>query len=151
MARKRDYKADYARRKARALGKGYKSVREERQARQALGLTRPEFRRTSTPGKGWLPDYAIAALGGGRIKRLRAEAKEWSDKHSHVKASRYRANFSNAQVEAYHAAYVQRPDPNLSRRKRAIAKRISIYNYLVAFGFPVEGGPEDWKSDLAPA
>lgn len=152
MARKpRDNKAAYARRKARAQARGYKSPYEEYKVRKALGMNSREFSRTTTPSKGFLPDWAIDVVSGSRMARLRREAKEWSDKHSHVKASKYYGTFSNKRVEEYHKAYVQRPDPKLSRRKRAIAKRVGIYEYLVANGFKVEGGPEDWKSDEIPA
>jgi hypothetical protein len=152
MARKpRNYKAEYARKKARSQAKGYRNPGEEYRARKALGITAPGFRRVSTPGRKALPSRVIETLTGTKLSALRKESQEWSDKHSHVKASRYRSSFSAKRVEDYHKAYVQRPDPNLSRRKRAIAKRIAIYNYLTAYGFPVEGGPEDWKSDETPA
>ena len=152
MARKpRNYKAEYARRKARSQAKGYRNPGEEYRARKALALTTSGFRRASTPHRRSLPSYAIDALTGARMSRIRSESKKWSDDHSHVRASRYRANWGSKRVEAYYNAYVRRPDPSLSRRKRAIAKRLAIYDYLSAYGFPLEGGPENWKSDLAPA
>lgn len=151
MVRKRDHKEAYARRKARSQSRGYKNPGEEYRARKALGLNLPGFRRASTPNRRSLPSYALEAITGRRASRLRQESQAWSDAHSHVKSSRYRGSFSVRRTEDYHHAYVERPNPNLSRRKRAIAKRVAIYNYLVAYGFPVEGGPENWKSDEVPA
>jgi len=151
MARKRrDYRAEYARRKAAAKAKGYSGPREEYRARKALGFTKA-FRRSPTLPKAELPDFAIARLStDSEMSRLRREAKEWSAGHSWVKASRYRGNMSNAQVRAYHHAYVERVTVG-SRRGRAKEKRLRIYEYLTTYGYPVEGGPENWKSDLAPA
>jgi hypothetical protein len=152
--RKRDYKAEYARSKARSQSRGYTGPRQEKRARKAVGLTRgfPSLRFDE------LPDFAIEQVSGRRIARMREEARYWSDNHSHVKASRYSGNMSNDQVEQYHAAYVQQPDTYrdsngkpLSRRMRAKEKKIRIYRYLTGHGYTVEGGPEDWKSDRGPA
>ena len=146
--RKRNYKAEYARRKTRAVAKGYKTPHHEYRARKALGLSRifPSLRLDE------LPDFAFEKATGADITRRRQEAQDWSDAHSHVKASRYRRNMSQKQLDDYWRAYVE-PYEQLgpSRRKRAKERRLRIFEYMTKYGYPIEGRQEDWKSDRAPA
>lgn len=124
MARKRDYKAEYARRKLRAQSRGYRSPREEGRARKALGLPR-SFR--SVP-RNDLPPTVVERITGAYMKRLRQESKDWSAGHSHTARSRFNNRWTNRQVEAYHRAYVERVTEGSRRGKsKEKSRRISEY------------------------
>ncbi|HEY6022366.1 MAG TPA: hypothetical protein VIY48_21650 [Candidatus Paceibacterota bacterium] len=147
MPRKRDYKAEYARRKAKAVSLGYRSPREEYRARKSLNFTRqfPSLKRSE------LPDFSLDALSVAAKRRRFAEAKAWSDRHSRTKASKFRANMSNAQFDSYYRAFVE-PHIQLgpSRRKRAIERKRRIREYMLQYGGVEEGTPDDARYLVGP-
>lgn len=151
VRKKRDHKAEYARRKARAKAAGYSGVTQYRRARKVLALPP----RTSPVPKSVLERTAPDTVDRITItpdRRLRNESAAWSNTHSRVTNSQYDPSFSMARVRDYHKAFVDRLE-NLSRRKRAQGKRKNIYHYLVTWcGMPADKEwDEAWKSDLAPA
>lgn len=109
MARKpRDYKAEYARRQARARQLGYSTVHQERKVRYALGIKRGK----PTPKKSKLSptrQRKIAAYSAGKSKRELAKA--WSDKFSKHVMSKYNPKFDAATVDRYLNAWAS-DDPN---------------------------------------
>lgn len=111
----RDHKAEYRARKARATELGYKSVREARRSRKETTTSR--IQRTIPAS-----EY-----------RLRKEAKEWSDKHSRVKNSRYRADTTLDQLNRYLDAFVRPDGFNYSDRVMDFRKRQRIRRYYVPF------------------
>lgn len=141
--RKRDYKAEYARRKARSHTLGYRSPREEYKARKALNLPRdfPSMERK------WLPDHAVEKLDGTRLRRLRKESQDWSNVHSHVNASRYSPRWGEERVEAYHHAFVQRVLFG-SRRGKAKEKKLRIFEYIKRYINPDAEWSSEWTSEL---
>lgn len=145
MARKpRDYKAEYARTKARIKAAGFKSEREYKRVRKELGLPRtaaPAPRRilaASAPEK--LQAASKPSATSKEISRLRRECAAWSKKHSRKKRSEYRPSLTDDQVRRYHHAYVEEL-PKLSRRQRNREKRARLYDYLV----PDWMTDEEWK------
>lgn len=128
VRKKRDYKAEYARRRARSLSLGYKSPRQEYRARKAVGMDRsfPSLRRSE------LPDFVINVLSGDDIARIRRENAEWSKGHSWVKESKYTGRMSNRQARDYNHAYVQRVKEG-SRRGKAKEKKLRIFRYLQTY------------------
>lgn len=128
MARKqRDYKAEYARAKARATRAGYKSERQYKAVRKTLQLP-----RNAPVIPAWVaaPDVTATATATGGIGRLRRESREWSQKHSKVANSRYRASMTDEQVERYHRAFVVKP-VGKTRYERNRNKYEAIEAYLV--------------------
>lgn len=139
-ARKRDHKAEYQRRKQLAQAKGYAGVRDYKRTRKQLGL---KIRDTAPPKT--KAQTLIKRLVSGRtseIARLRAEARKWSSKHSHGHTSKYRTDMTDAEVRAYHRAYVEYNPDGLSRRKAARDKRRRIGKY-VADWHDME--PNEWE------
>lgn len=133
--RKRDYKAEYATRKAKAQKAGYKSVREYSRVRKDLALP-----RRSSP----IPKRILSTEGNNpRIARLRSESKRWSDKHSQRAHSRYRPELTDAQVERYWLAFVDEPT-NRTIAEREFEKRIRIKKYLVPDFLP---GEAEWLAN----
>lgn len=128
VKRKRDHKAEYAARKAKAQARGYTSVRETRRARKVLNLPR----RRHTPPKRVVERYNPSLMDSfeARESKLRREARKWSDAHSRVDRSKYRDDMTNKELRAYHKAFVERPT-GLSRRKAARAKRARIKSYIM--------------------
>lgn len=105
MPRKsRDYKAEYARAKARAKAAGFKSEREYKRARKGLSVP-----RAASPVKRLIPasELARADAKAKDIAKIRREARRWSATHSHVTNSQYVNRMTDAQVIAYHRAYVE--------------------------------------------
>jgi len=144
MARKkRDYKAEYARRRTRSKALGYSSPREEYRARKSVGLTRvfPSLRRNE------LPDFAIERLTS-RTPTPRTEAKAWSDRHSHIDATKFTRGMPPEQFKMYYEAFIQDyKSLGPSRRKRAKEKRRRIGRYMKKYHpDAIEGGEETWKS-----
>ena len=120
MARKpRDYKAEYATAKRHATRAGYKSEREYKRVRKELNLPP----RTSPVPK--------RVLELNPITRLRRESQKWSDEHSHRYNSRYRKTMTDAEVEAYHAAFPGQYDIPLDGEALDREVRRRIHHYLV--------------------
>lgn len=143
MARKkRDYKAEYAAAKRRAQSAGYKSEREYKAVRKALGTPRnaaPAPRRIIAAAA---PETLNSAAANARsMASLRREAKAWSDRHSVRSTSRYTSRMTDEQVIRYHHAYVERID-GLSRRSYQREKRARIHDFLV----PDFISDKEWKS-----
>lgn len=149
--RVRNHKAEWARRKALAAERGYSSPKQVTQARKAV-YGRLNSRRMPTLSRSELPDFALPSPGGA-MRQMRAECAQWSKAHSHTRNSQYKRSMSNAEVQAFYHAYVERVDRTaFSRRGAAKEKRLRIYQYLKEWNpDAITGGPEDWKSDLAPA
>lgn len=114
-ARSRDYKAEEARRNAkarelgftsrahmrRALKQGWKPVRKSAKPRSPI-----DYVSTKTTAK--------PAPPSGALSRLRRESADWSRKHSRMETSQYDPSFTPTQVRRYHAAYVN-PSTKASR------------------------------------
>lgn len=100
MARRRDYKAEYQRAKARARELGYSGQREYKQARKELGLT--GTRAMPVPRR---------ILEGMRESESwsRGQAREWSRKHSHNKGSQYKESMTDDEVRQYLMLYRYKP------------------------------------------
>lgn len=114
MARKpRDHKAEYAARKRKAQALGYSSVRKYRKTRKELELSP----REPTPSRD--------------IARIRRESKEWSDKHSLRRISKYKPEMPDDGVIGYHRAFVLHPYDDDTPRKR---RRMKEY-YTKWLGF----------------
>lgn len=132
MARKRrDYKAEYAASKERATRAGYKSVSEYRSVRKALRLpprTSPVPKRIleAQPGN----TVSGATANANRMARLRRASRAWSDAHSKVANSRYSPRFSDAQVERYYAAFVDKEIPGKNRQERKASKADRLRQFL---------------------
>ena len=123
MARKpRDHAAEYAAAKRRATRAGYTSQREYKKVRKELNLpprTMPVPKRV---------------LELNPITRLRRESQKWSDEHSHRYNSRYRKTLTDAEVEAYHAAFPGQADliaAGLDGEQLDREIRRRIHHYLV--------------------
>jgi hypothetical protein len=132
VARKRrDYRAEYQARKQRATAAGYESVRQYGKVRKELNLP---------PRSSPVPKRIY--LSGTQLKRQQAE--RWSRAHSHVKRSRYKASFTNTELEAYWQAFVRPPEPGETRldRKFRTAKRKRVHDYLVGQGIITE---QQWR------
>lgn len=137
MARARNHKAEYAARKAKAQALGYSGVSQYRGTRKALNL--PRTRRT--PSRAVAVRYSpVLGLPRSWVGSMRREARKWSEAHSHSPRSAYRPDMSDAEVRAYHRAYVQRVE-GTSRRKAAREKRLRILNYVIEW-HDVE--PDEW-------
>lgn len=136
MPRKRDYKAEYATRKARAQRAGYTGVREYSRTRKQLALP-----RNTSP----VPKRILAAEGSSpRIARLRREAAQWSREHSRRAHSRYFSTLTDAQAERYWLAFVDENIPGRSAAERDFEKRIRIKRYLVPDFLP---GEKEWETN----
>ena len=103
--RRRDYKAEYARAKARATAAGYKSEREYKQARKRLGV---HGGRVSP-----VPKRVLTAIVDAGADRDRA-ARAWSKRHSKVRESAWSDSFDESQRAAYFNIYVK---PSRNRAK----------------------------------
>lgn len=99
-SRKRDYKAEYARAKAKANAAGYKSQREYRVARKGLtGRVSP-----------------VPAKVRDRIRDN--DSREWSRQHSRQPSSKFNTKWGRARRDAYYDIYVA---PSLNPNRRADA------------------------------
>lgn len=128
MARKRDYKKEYAASKAKAKAAGYKSQREYRKARKDLGL---KGRGVSPLHKATKAKMYPVATPPQTLRKIRRLCQEWSDEHSQNDRSKYNPQWSDAKVLKYYIAFVVRPDQKLSRRKRKKQKLQWLHDYLV--------------------
>lgn len=115
MAKRRDYKAEYARTKARAKAAGYSGEREYRSVRRALALpprSSPISRRVlsrSAPER-----LNAAASETADLARIRREARRWSETRSQLDSTKLPRGLTEKQIRAYHKAFVN----NLSESKR---------------------------------
>lgn len=128
-SRKRDHKAEYARRKQLAKARGYKGVREYKRTRKSLGLSRRDKTPPRSTARLRLATRAREATS--TVTRLRRECKEWSDTHSHVTRSKYHPAMTDDEVKDFHRAYVEYNPDGLSRRKAARDKRRRIGRYVL--------------------
>lgn len=134
MARTRDYKAEYARSKARAQALGYRSEREVKYVRKAFKVPRGERLRSREELAAERPRLMQRA---GKIasenRRMRKESRAWSEAHSHKLVSRYSSRMSDDQVERYYSAYVKSIDEQKrenERRKLREIKRYLVPDYM---------------------
>ena len=136
MARKkRDYKAEYATRKARAQKAGYTGVRDYSKARKALKLPP----RTSP-----IPKQILAREGSTpSMARMRMECLLWSNAHSRRPHSEYSPSLTDVQVERYWLAYVDTPE-GATPAIVDFNKRIRIKRYLVPDFLP---GEKEWEAN----
>jgi hypothetical protein len=146
MARKRDHKAEYAARKAKAQKAGYSSVYEARKARKVLQLPRTRH----TPPKRVVQRYnpSLMSTFETGMSKLRREAAKWSNSHSRSDRSKYRDDMTNAEVRAYYRAYVEKPK-GFSRRKGAREKRRRIGEYIMNY-YDVSEAEWSQKYELMP-
>ncbi len=124
MPRKqRDYKAEYAKAKAKANASGYKSEREYKRARKTLRLPP----RTSP-----VPKRVYERLNATDpiLSRLRRESQAWSDAHSKSGRSKYDHRMSDDKLRLYHLAFVD-PVTGETKRKRYLKKKAALRAYLV--------------------
>lgn len=148
MPRKvRDYKAEYARRKAAAVKRGYTSPRQEYKVRRTLNLPRTRRSPARRAAERYLPDIKDI-IAPGELGRLRRESAAWSKTHSRNNKSAYDPDMTGEQVRAYHNAFVKKPVGG-SRRKNAKAKRARIKAYVMEYTGMSE---EEWseKYELIP-
>lgn len=126
MARKaRDYKAEYARSKARAKAAGYQSEREYKAVRKSLKLPRnaaPVPRRILETEKPLA--VSRAKVEARHMQRLRRESKRWSDTRSRVPSTKYNPRLTDDQVERYHRAFVEKIDTRTKRGKAEKLRRL---------------------------
>lgn len=124
MARQRDYRAEYAARKARAKAAGYTGVTEYSRARKGLP-------RGASP----LPKSAKLYAESDQRRR----AYKWSRTHSHSARSRYTASMSDKQVTAFLDAFdVTWGHTKAERRERLEA----LHDYLMEYDDDFDEG--DW-------
>lgn len=140
MARKRDYKAEYARRKRLATQSGYKSVREYRKVRKELKIPR---NASPVPRQVLSINTDKTVLQSAHMRGLRAACKRWSDAHSRRRNSRYRDTFTDSQVERYYAAFVEKIDYG-TQRKTDFVKRMRIKKFLMPEILATEA---EWKAN----
>lgn len=118
--RKRDYKAEYRRRKELARSAGFGSVRQYRQERKRLSL----------PRQGKLsPTHAI-----------RQENQAWSDEHSRVPNSRWNPNFDDERARRYYRAFVEdhADDPSGKTESGREWKLAGLFDYVMFYDLITE-------------
>ena len=124
--RARDYRAEEARRNARARALGFSSRAQMRTAlAQGWQPQRASNRKIVAPPEGEITRPVARGLKG--MRRIRTESKFWSDRHSRKPTSKYRPDMSDSQAAAYHAAYVD-PETNVRRVENDL---VSLRFYLV--------------------
>jgi hypothetical protein len=127
--RNRDYKAEYAAAKRRAKSAGYQSEREYKAVRKALGIGRrdPIIPRTiANPTR-----VESAPAEARRISKVRRDNRRWSQKHSRKTSTEYNPRVTDAQAEAYHAAWVEPVDES-GKQGRDVKRRV-MKDYLVGY------------------
>ena len=127
MAKKRDYKAEYAAAKARAKRAGYASQREYRAARKEAGLKGGNVSPLRKSTKQRMYPNGMPPARGNLFKR--AMSKIWSDKHSQSVRSGYNDSWSDEKVDLYYSAFVEEKEG--SRRTKSKLKRDAIRDWLV--------------------
>lgn len=103
MARQRDHRAEYLRRKELAAKRGFSSVRKYKRVRKELSL----------------PRTSVVSM-----RVIRRQGVEWSASHSRVANSRYRMDFTDAEAISYYQAYVINKGDKNQKMKR-------LHKYLV--------------------
>ena len=117
--RKRDHKAEYARRKQLAKDAGLPSVRKYRAERKTLSLPR---RTRLTPAS-----------------RYRVTNKAWSDEHSRLDTSKWHPSFDDEKNRRYHNAF----DRGYGEVERD-EKLGWLYDYLVYYDLVTE---TEWRQN----
>lgn len=136
MPRKqRDYRAEYARRRARSQSKGYKNPFQERKARKLLGLPR-DF---PTPHRKYFPDNKLDRLLRTDIHRIGQESIKWANEHSHRPETKFPSHGSDEQKRRFKEAFV---DKQPKGRKGSKQKQTLIYDYLDDY-YPRDDG-QSW-------
>lgn len=109
MARQRDHKAEYQRRKELAAKRGFGSVRKYKRVRKELALPRSS---------------------SVSMRAIRREGVEWSASHSRVANSRYRMDFTDSEAISYYQTYVLKADKKVKLQR--------LHKYLVGNGLVTE-------------
>jgi hypothetical protein len=110
MARQRDHKAEYQRRKEIARQSGFPSVRSYKRTRKSIAIPRRQ-------------SFSIASI--------RRAGVVWSADHSRVSNSQFKMDFSDQDAIDYYNAYVaSMGDKN--------AKMNRLHKYLVGNGLVTE-------------
>lgn len=145
----RDYRAEEARRNAKAKQLGFTSRAQQRRAqRHGLKLPRtgssPRSPIKVTPGAPKLVTPAVLRRYSARpptpprvvqairqvtvpIAKIRRQSQAWSNAHSRVPTSKYDPDFTAATARRYHAAYVD-PDTKAYKIENGLD---SLREYLV--------------------
>ena len=145
MPRKRDYKAEYQRRKQKAQQAGYKSERELKRARalqarkrSAAVIPKDVFRRRA-------PDLFQTFEHGRRdpLYEKRRAAAQWSRDHSRQTHTKYKATMSNDALEKYWRAFVEPLNrfSGVGKRNRKQRKIERLHDYMV----PLVMSEEEWQ------
>lgn len=121
--RKRDYKAEYARRKRTAQKAGYASEREYKRARKAVNTPR----NASPISKPILIRQSPSAPL--TIKQIRAANAKWSRQHSKRGTSHWNASASDSQARRYYDAFIGHENVIGPGANKAFNK--SLRDYLV--------------------
>lgn len=130
-SRRRDYKAEEARRNARAKAAGFTSRAQMRKALREKETVVARDRRGTIVGRAQGPVKPVWAEAGystaGMYKAERQAARQWSDRHSHQPTSRWLSSFQPVQAKSYYDAYVN-PD---TRAAKTVNELYSLREYLV--------------------
>jgi hypothetical protein len=128
--RRRDYRAEEARRNARARELGFSSRAQMRRAlREGLPVARGKGGRIEARAQGpALPEWAKGGYSSKEsFSRERREAARWSAEHSRRQTSEYTPKLTAYQTHKYHQAYVN-PATKASRAENDL---FSLQEYLV--------------------
>lgn len=136
--RSRDYRAEEARRNAKAKQLGFSSRAQMRraqrhgyQAPKVKGRIVPTPTARVTPAKlrqfSAKPVRATVKAVAPDLRRLRRESQQWSNAHSRVDTSRYDPKFPASKVRRYHAAFVD-PDTRAWKIENGLD---ALHDYLV--------------------
>lgn len=144
-ARSRDYKAEEARRNAKAKQLGFSSRAQLRRAQRygyqpprvgksPRGPIKPTKAAKVTPAVlrrySARPPAPVTISGGtktGSIAKIRRESQDWSNAHSRVPTSKYDPEFTANTARRYHAAFVD-PDTKAWKIENGLD---SLREYLV--------------------
>lgn len=111
--RKRDYKAEYARAKARAQKAGYQSPYEYKKARKQLRLK---------PTQKIIPKDQLRGMTPQQYREMK-DARLWSLKHSRQAKTKFNPNMSPQQQRDYVQAFVNRK----GRTSKEVLKDLEHY------------------------
>lgn len=111
MARQRDYRAEERRRNERAKALGFSSRAELRRARERGTIPKAAEIKADPKAAKRFRDLTNAKRAGfgsyKEYREARANAKNWSDKHSQQRASKYRPSMTPEQFRDYNRAIIQ--------------------------------------------